>query len=127
MTQGFRWLLAAAVTLAAFCFVLCLSVALVLPTWVRSATDRWVVGVGVAGAAAAVAALWGASFAGGEAPEASAPSAPVPSAAPAGFRPPVAEPAAPRPNVWMNASASGGSITQVAGDQINTGLPRTGR
>ena len=33
MTQGFRWLIAAAVTLAAFCFVLCLSVALVLPTW----------------------------------------------------------------------------------------------
>jgi len=123
MTRGFRWLLAAAVTLAAFCFVLCLSMALVLPTWVRSATDRWVVGVGVAGAAAAVTALWGASFAGREAPEASAPSA----SAPPGSVPPVAEPAALRPNVWMNASASGGSITQVAGDQINTGPPRTGR
>jgi len=107
MMRGFCWLLATAVTLAVFCIVLWLSAVLMLPLWVSSAGDRWVIGVGMAGAAAAVAALWGASIAGREPAEKSEDAT---AGSVAGAR-----------NVWMNASATGGTVNQVAGDQTING------
>ena len=55
-----RWLVAAAVTAGAFWIGLLVPALLILPHWVASAADRWVI---AAGLGVALAALWGAGFA----------------------------------------------------------------
>jgi hypothetical protein len=64
-TSG-RWLVAGAVTLAVFAAGAAGAGVLVLPHLMKSGADRWVVAAGVGVAVAALAALWGVSFARGE-------------------------------------------------------------
>jgi hypothetical protein len=61
-----RWLVAGVVTVAAFGVSLWLCGAVVLPSMLKSGADRWVVAAGLGVAVAAVAALWGAWWAGRE-------------------------------------------------------------
>jgi len=61
--SGIRWLVAGLVTAAVFAATLLVSAALVLPLWIKSDADRWVVAGSVGVAMAALAALWGAGFA----------------------------------------------------------------
>jgi hypothetical protein len=64
MSRAIRWLVAAMVTVAAFGVGLWACGALLLPLWLKSGADRWVVAAGLGVAVAALAALWGASWAG---------------------------------------------------------------
>jgi hypothetical protein len=66
------WLVAAVVTVAAFGLSLWLCGALLLPLWLKSGADRWAVAAALGTAVAGLAALWGASWAGGQAEESSA-------------------------------------------------------
>jgi hypothetical protein len=59
-----RWLVAVAVTVASFGVSLWVCGALLLPLLLKSEADRWVVAAGLGVAVAALAALWGASWAG---------------------------------------------------------------
>ena len=59
-----RWLVAVVVTVAAFGLSLWVCGALLLPLWLKSDADRWVVAAGLGVAAAALAALGCASWAG---------------------------------------------------------------
>lgn len=68
MDRVVRWLVALVVTLAAFSGSLWVSGTLVLPIWIKSGTDRWVIAAGLGVAVAALAALWGVSFAQREEP-----------------------------------------------------------
>ena len=70
MGRAARWLVAVGVMVAAFGVSLWVCGALLLPLWLKSGADRWVVAAGLGVAVAALAALWGASWA-GEQPEAS--------------------------------------------------------
>jgi hypothetical protein len=63
MGRAARWLVATGVTLGTFAVFLWLSGAFVLPLWIKSGADRWVIATGVGLAMAALAALWGVSFA----------------------------------------------------------------
>jgi hypothetical protein len=58
-----RWLVAAGMTLGVFSVSLWISGAFILPLWVKSGPDRWVIATGVGVAIAALAALWGVGFA----------------------------------------------------------------
>ena len=105
MRGAVRWLVAGAVTVAAFSATLWLSDALVLPLWIRSTADRWVVAASLAIALAALAALWGADFAQREGKRADG------AARPEAGGPP--EPAGPadradllEPATWQTASSS---------------------
>jgi len=64
ISQTGRWLVAVVVTIAAFGVSLWLCGALLLPLILKSEADRWVVAAGLGVAVAALAALWGASWAG---------------------------------------------------------------
>ena len=64
MSRVGRWLVAVVVTVAAFGVSLWVCGALLLPLVLRSEADRWVVSAGLGVAVAALAALWGASWAG---------------------------------------------------------------
>jgi hypothetical protein len=63
MSRAGRWLVAVAVTIAAFGVSLWMCGALLLPLWLKSGADRWVVAAGVGVAVAALAALGSASWA----------------------------------------------------------------
>jgi hypothetical protein len=63
MRSGVRWLMAGLVTAATFSATLWVSEALVLPLWIKSDADRWVVAGALGAALSALAAVWGASFA----------------------------------------------------------------
>ena len=67
MSRTVRWLVAAVVTVAAFGVSLWVCGALLLPLVLKSGADRWVVAAGLGVAVAALAALWGAWWAGREA------------------------------------------------------------
>jgi hypothetical protein len=56
--------MAVVVTVAAFGVSLWVCGALLLPLWLKSGADRWVVAAGLGVAVAALAALWGVSWAG---------------------------------------------------------------
>ncbi len=58
-----RWFVAAAVTVGAFWVGLLVPALLILPRWVASDADRWVIAAGLGVAIAALAALWGEGFA----------------------------------------------------------------
>jgi hypothetical protein len=64
MSRAGRWLVAVVVTVAAFGVSLWVCGALLLPLWLKSGADRWVVAAGVGVAVAALAALGSASWAG---------------------------------------------------------------
>jgi hypothetical protein len=64
MSRARRWLVAVVVTVAAFGVSLWVCGALLLPLWLKSGPDRWVVAAGLGVAVAALAALGGASWAG---------------------------------------------------------------
>jgi hypothetical protein len=64
MSRAGRWLVAVVVTVAAFGVCLWVCGALVLPLWLKSGSDRWVVAAGLGVAVAALAALGCASWAG---------------------------------------------------------------
>jgi hypothetical protein len=64
MSRAARWLAAVVVTVAAFGVSLWVCGALLLPLVLKSGADRWVVAAGLGVAVAALAALWGASWAG---------------------------------------------------------------
>jgi hypothetical protein len=66
MSRAARWLVAVVVTVAAFGVSLWVCGALLLPLWLKSGADRWGVAAGLGVAVAALAALWGASWASGE-------------------------------------------------------------
>jgi len=66
MGRAGRWLVAVVVTVAAFGVALWVCGALLLPLWLKSGADRWAVAAGLGVAVAALAALWGASWAGGQ-------------------------------------------------------------
>lgn len=66
MSRAARWLVAVGVMVAAFGVSLWVCGALLLPLWLKSGADRWVVSAGLGVAVAALAALWGASWAGAE-------------------------------------------------------------
>lgn len=63
MRSASRWLVVCGATVAAFSAASWLSGALILPLWIKSDGDRWVVAAGLGVAVAALAGLWGASFA----------------------------------------------------------------
>jgi hypothetical protein len=63
MSRAVRWLVAAVVTVAAFGVSLWVCGALLSPLVLKSGADRWVVAAGLGVAVAALAALWGASWA----------------------------------------------------------------
>jgi hypothetical protein len=65
MSRAGRWLVAVVVTVAAFGVSLWACGALLLPLWLKSGADRWVVAAGLGVAVAALAALGCASWAGG--------------------------------------------------------------
>ena len=67
-----RWLVAIIVTMAAFAVSLWVCGALLLPLVLKSEADRWVVAAGLGVAVAALAALWGSSWAGRQAEVSSA-------------------------------------------------------
>ena len=64
MGRAARWLVACVVTVAVFGLSLWVSGALLLPLVLKSGADRWVVAAALGVAMAALAALWGAWFAG---------------------------------------------------------------
>lgn len=64
MSRAGRWLVAVVVTVAAFGVSLWVCGALLLPLWLKSGADRWVVAAGLGVAVAALAALGCASWAG---------------------------------------------------------------
>ena len=64
MSRAGRWLVAVVVTVAAFGVSLWVCGALLLPLLLKSGADRWVVAAGLGVAVAALAALWGTSWAG---------------------------------------------------------------
>jgi hypothetical protein len=64
VSRTVRWLVAVVVTVAAFGLSLWVCGALVLPLWLKSGADRWVVAAGLGVAVAALAALGCASWAG---------------------------------------------------------------
>jgi hypothetical protein len=66
-----RWLVAVVVTVAAFGVALWVCGALLLPLWLKSGADRWVVAAGLGVAVAALAALGCASWAGGQSEDSS--------------------------------------------------------
>jgi hypothetical protein len=66
MSRAARWLVAVVVTVAAFGLSLWVCGALLLPLWLKSGADRWVVAAGLGVAVAALVALGGASWAGGQ-------------------------------------------------------------
>jgi len=66
MSRAARWLVAVVATVAAFGVSLWVCGALVLPLWLKSGADRWVVAAGLGVAVAALAALGCASWAGGQ-------------------------------------------------------------
>lgn len=65
MQTTIRWLAAIGITIGAFVAGLYGAGALLLPLWVKSDADRWVIAAGFGVALAALAALWGISFAEG--------------------------------------------------------------
>ena len=64
MSRAGKWLVAVVVTVAAFGASLWVCGALLLPLWLKSGADRWVVAAGLGVAVAALAALGCASWAG---------------------------------------------------------------
>ena len=71
VSRAARWLVAVLVTVAAFGMSLWVCGALLLPLWLKSEADRWVVAAGLGVAVAALAALGGASWAGGQSEDSS--------------------------------------------------------
>lgn len=63
MGRAARWLVAAGTTLAVFAVFLWVSGVFILPFWIKSGSDRWVIATGVGLAIGALAALWGVGFA----------------------------------------------------------------
>lgn len=63
MSATARWIVAGLVTILAFGFVTWITGALALERVMRSDADRWVVAAGLGVAVAALAALWGHSWA----------------------------------------------------------------
>lgn len=63
MGRAARWLVAAGTTLAVFAVFLWVSGVFILPFWIKSGSDRWVIATGAGLAIGALAALWGVSFA----------------------------------------------------------------
>ena len=66
MPQKIRWLVALSVTVAVLAISIWVSGAYLLPLWVNSGSDRWVIASSIGVSLAALAALWGASFSQGE-------------------------------------------------------------
>ena len=66
MSRAGRWLVAVVVTVAAFGVSLWVCGVLLLPLWLKSGADRWVVAAGLGVAVAALAALGCASWADGQ-------------------------------------------------------------
>ncbi len=64
MSRAGRWLVAVVVTVAAFGVSLWVCGALLLPLWLKSGADRWVVAAGLGVAVADLAALGCAAWAG---------------------------------------------------------------
>jgi hypothetical protein len=64
MSQAGKWLVAVVMMVAAFGVSLWVCGALLLPLWLKSGADRWVVAAGLGVAVAALAALGFASWAG---------------------------------------------------------------
>ncbi len=64
MSRAGRWLVAVVVIVAAFGVSLWICGALLLPLWLKSGADRWVVAAGLGVAVAALAAVGCASWAG---------------------------------------------------------------
>jgi hypothetical protein len=64
MSRAARWLVAVIVMVAAFGVSLWVCGAFLLPLWLKSGADRWVVAAGLGVAVAALAALGCASWAG---------------------------------------------------------------
>jgi hypothetical protein len=62
MPQKVRWLVALGVTVAVLTISIWVSGAYLLPLWVNSGSDRWVIASSIGVALAAFAALWGAGF-----------------------------------------------------------------
>jgi hypothetical protein len=58
-----RWLVAIGVTAGTFAISLYVSGSVLLPLWIKSDPDRWVIAAGLGVALAALAALWGINFA----------------------------------------------------------------
>ncbi len=63
MGRAGRWLVAAGMTLAVFSTSLWISGSFILPLWIKSGPDRWVIATGVGLAIVALVALWGVGFA----------------------------------------------------------------
>jgi hypothetical protein len=63
-----RWWVAGLVTIVVFLTATWVSGVFLLPLVMKSAADRWVVAAGLGVAVAALAALWGHSWAGAESP-----------------------------------------------------------
>jgi hypothetical protein len=63
MKKVTRWLIAIGATAGTFAIGLCVSGSVLLPIWVKSDADRWVIAAGFGVALAALAALWGINFA----------------------------------------------------------------
>ena len=66
MSRAARWPAAVVMTVAAFGVSLWVCEGLLLPLVLKSEGDRWVEAAGLGVAVAALAALWGASWAGGQ-------------------------------------------------------------
>ena len=62
MPQKIRWLVALSVTVAVLAISIWVSGAYLLPLWVNSGSDRWVIASSIGVSLAAFAALWGANF-----------------------------------------------------------------
>src|ERR1700683_1377100 len=58
VSRSIRWLVAVVVTVAAFGASLWVCGALLLPLWLKSGADRWVVAAGLGVAVAALGASW---------------------------------------------------------------------
>jgi hypothetical protein len=63
MSQTLRWCVVGLLTAAAFAIVTWVVGAFVLPLVTKSGPDRWAIAVGMGAAVAAVAGLWGQSWA----------------------------------------------------------------
>jgi hypothetical protein len=91
-----RWFIAAVVTVAVFWIALLVPALVILPRYIASDADRWVIAAGLGVAVAALAALWGAGFA---------------------RREPADSQRAQSPAVHMSAEASGNArVNQAGGD-----------